>query len=327
MLNIFYNPIYFKRRGVLLTKSFKFSIFYNALIDINYFLNVPINENLITSGPQKRMNNLIKTFRNQKNISFNSNKFSNTYIVQFDEFGQTILEKIIKDKKLDTKVLIGPLYSIEQDRKLNEMINKYPYIKKVVASSSAYENCFRFDKNFRPDTTIVLPSGVVSENTIQNNLKIKDRKNKVLIYYKKRSQEDLNSLTDFLNKKGQPYKIFRYGEYKHKDLIKAAKECKFGITVSCTESQGFGIQEIMACNLPLLVWDYKVNQYEEFTLPGTTVPYWSNLCGKIVSDKIELFKYYDEFENNLSNYNPANFINENLTYENFYKNLLNSYNF
>ena len=63
MLNIFYNPIYIKQKKVLLTRSFKHSILYNALINYNYLLNIPMNEKFITSGPQKRMNNLIKTFK------------------------------------------------------------------------------------------------------------------------------------------------------------------------------------------------------------------------------------------------------------------------
>ena len=91
MINIFYDPNYSKTKKTLFTKKLKYSSVVQWINLTFLKLRIPINENLIFSGPQKRMNNLIKTFRNQKNISFNSNKFSNTYIVQFDEFGQTIL--------------------------------------------------------------------------------------------------------------------------------------------------------------------------------------------------------------------------------------------
>ena len=41
--------------------------------------------------------------------------------------------------------------------------------------------------------------------------------------------------------------------------MKASKEYNFGIIMSRPETQGFGIQEIMACNLPLIVWDQTTN--------------------------------------------------------------------
>ena len=95
------------------------------------------NENLITSGPQKRMNNLIKTFRNHPDVAFNSFKYSNNYIVQFDSFGQEVFENLIQNEKTNTKVLIGPLYSIEQDKMINQITKEYTNVKKVVASKSA----------------------------------------------------------------------------------------------------------------------------------------------------------------------------------------------
>ena len=53
MINIFYNPDYIKTKKVFLTKHFKYSIFYNLLIDFLYFLNLPISNNLIYSGSKK----------------------------------------------------------------------------------------------------------------------------------------------------------------------------------------------------------------------------------------------------------------------------------
>ena len=136
--------------------------------------------------------------------------------------------------------------------------------------------------NLKKDTAVILPSGVEYELRVKNNLKIKNRENKVLIYYKKRSKEELNNITDFLNSKGQEFVLFEYGNYKNKELIDFAKKCKFGITVSSTESQGFAIQELMSCNLPLLIWDCNTNKYRDFVLSGTTVPFWDDICGLIV---------------------------------------------
>ena len=55
-----------------------------------------------------------------------------------------------------------------------------------------------------------------------------------------------------------------------------------------TESQGFAIQKIMSFNVPMLVWDYKINFINGNNISGTSVPYWSSNCGEIFSDKNEL---------------------------------------
>ena len=49
--------------------------------------------------------------------------------MQFDEFGQDLVDKIIKLNNPNKKVLIGPLYNIEQDKKINQLVKNHPYIK------------------------------------------------------------------------------------------------------------------------------------------------------------------------------------------------------
>ena len=97
MLNVFYNPDYFIRsqKRILLTRQIQFSIFLNLLISIFYKFNLPYPKNLIFSGPQMRMNHLIRTFKSEKLVSFNKMKYNHTYIVQFDSFGEEVLKKII----------------------------------------------------------------------------------------------------------------------------------------------------------------------------------------------------------------------------------------
>ena len=73
----------------------KHSKLLNLVIDFCYLFNLTIPEALIQSGPHKRMNNLIKTFKKDNDISFNKIKYSNSYIVQYDEFGKSIVDKII----------------------------------------------------------------------------------------------------------------------------------------------------------------------------------------------------------------------------------------
>lgn len=321
MINIFYKLDYIKTQKVLITKSFKHSIFYNIYLDYLNLFNLPINVNLISSGPHKRMNNLVKTFKGNKEYAFNKIKFKNNYIVQFDEFGENILNKIIS-KNSESKILVGPLYNKEYDKKLVDYINKYPNVKKVVASKIAFKNAvYEMGHNIDPKRVVTFPSGIIDEDTLNRHLKYKNRKNKCLIYFKKRPIGDLEKVTNFLNDKNIDYEVFHYGQYANKDLIRFALNSKFGIFMSRPETQGFAAQELLSCNIPLIVWDQKTNYYEDLILSGTTMSYWSNDCGLIVDTFEELKFQFDVFIENLHKFQPINLIKEHLTYEKFKKNL------
>ena len=322
MLNVFYNPDYFKRiqKKIILTRKIKYSIFLDLLISLFYRFNLPYPKNLIFSGPQMRMNHLIRTFKNEKLVSFNKLRYDHTYIVQFDSFGEEVLKKIISNKNPLTKVLVGPLFDIDMDKRLNEYIKKYNFIKKIVASNASlnYQESL-FGDEFLNDT-FVIPAGIKAENDL-NTQKFIKKEIDCLVYFKKRSDSELHMLEEILEKNKLTYKVLKYGHYKNSTLEKLAKNCSFGIILDKTESQGFAIQNLMSLNLPLLVWDYNINIYENIMLEGTTVPFWDSNCGIKFKNKAELISVLPKFLENIHNFSPANFIKENLTYEIFRQNL------
>jgi hypothetical protein len=321
MINLFYNPSYIKSPKVFLTKSFKYSVFYNLYLNFLYAFNLPIQNSLIKSGPHKRMNNLVIAFRDDPDFVFNKNQYRNSYIVQFDKFGEEILIKILKESK-NTQILIGPLYSQEYLLKLIDYMEKYPNIKQVVASQSVYlstisEMGIDMDKN----KIVIFPSGVISNKDLLKNLKLKQNSDRCLIYFKKRTQKELDQIKKFLESKNIEYKVFKYGEYKNRELKKYALNAKFGIFLSGTESQGFAAQELFSCNLPLLVWDQKINIYDNLTLTGTSMSYWSNSCGMIVDNFDELSTNFHEFYENIYRYKPHKLVESKLTFEKYKENL------
>ena len=86
-----------------------------------------------------------------------------------------------------------------------------------------------------------------------------------------------------------------------------------GIVISGTESQGIAIQEMLSCNLPLLVWDVKDWQDRGLphSCPATSIPYWDALCGEYFLDLNELENTYERFMS--GEYEPRKFILENLS--------------
>ena len=59
--------------------------------------------------------------------------------------------------------MIGPLYNIQQDLEINQLITKYSYIKKIVASDIAKLNTREMDESFDIKNALVCPSGVISQ--------------------------------------------------------------------------------------------------------------------------------------------------------------------
>jgi hypothetical protein len=323
MLNIFYNFSYIEKKRVFLTKKLRYSVFLNLIFKFSYKFKIPLSDNFLFSGPEKRFNNLLKTF-DSKEYYFHKLTTNNTYIVQFDKYGENVLNSILRLHNFaNQKILIGPLYDLEWQKKLIDYIKKYPNIKLLVASQKIFENFTKEMKYGLDGNNVkVCPAGVISEKQLLKNSKLKNREEKCLIYFKNRSREDLEKITNYLNRKNIEHKLFEYGKYRNKDLKKAAKKYRYGICLDRTESQGFAIQEILSCNLPLIVWeDHDLNSqvisdyFQVKNLTGTSVPYWSSFCGEKVGSYDEFVQVFDIFHKNLNNYEPYKLVNEYLTYE------------
>ena len=329
MLNIFYNPSYFTvlYKKLLITRQFKYSIFFDLFVRLLYIFNLPYPLGIIISGPQMRIYHLIKTFRRRKDIVFNKLKHDNTYLVQFDKFGQEILNEIIRKNNYKTKVIVGPLYGPEDEQILNNLMNKHPFINKIVASEYALNAQDIDNQKFDKNRIIVCPSGIISSEELLNLNLIKKPEYDCLVYFKKRDAEELVQIKNFLNAKSLRYKILKYGHYNQKEISQYAKNCKFGIIIDKTESQGFAIQELMSLNLPLIIWDYEINDFNGQKVKGTSVPWWDDeLCGIKLKSLSDIENNFDKFINNVDKYSPINFVSEHLTYEQFYKNIKNIFN-
>ena len=96
-----------------------------------------------------------------------------------------------------------------------------------------------------------------------------------------------------------------------------------GHRVHISQTEADIIQNLMSKDLPLLVWDKPTDNYGGVQFNGTSVPYWSDECGKKVLNFQELEINFDSFISNLENFSPSLFVRENLTYEMSRNNLLN----
>jgi len=146
---------------------------------------------------------------------------------------------------------------------------------------------------------------------------------KVVVYYKLRPPKDLAVVVDLLSRRGIPHTMVMYGKYRAEDYAALLDESKYMVVVDRHESQGYALQEAMARNVPLLVYDvttmkeeyvgiFPYQGYKE-ALKATAVPYWDSRCGERTVEAAELNDKLTLLESRLDSYAPREFIEETLS--------------
>ena len=310
MFTIYYHPRYWRRKRIFLTRNIKYSKFLTLFEYISWKLKKPLPDNFIYSGPHKLINNLHKIFNQEEDVSFNDFKFENSYIVQFDKYGQEIYKHVL-EKKPNSKIIIGPLIGLEKVNYLINILKNNHNLKILVASQMAKQNAISL--GFKSNQLVVWPVGVASQKYCLGTRQYK--KNLCLIYVKNRDPQELEEVKKVLEINSIKFKIFNYGNYKNSDLKKFAKKSEFGIVLTKTESQGIAVQELMSAGLPLIVNGEDTNFWGEQILEGTPTPYWSEYCG-LKLDSIDNFEEVLRlFLKNINTYNPRRLIIDELTFE------------
>lgn len=217
------------------------------------------------------------------------------------------------------KFIFGPHFSVFPNNVVRQINNKYNnaiYIHPSQPSVDTWQKEFGFNNI----PIKVIPFGV---DTDRFNQITKNREN-IIVYYKSRDPNECNILLNFLDKKNISYKVFSYKKgYSEKEFLDYLKTCKFGIVLGRHESQGFAIEEMLSCNVPLLVWGATLRKQEYPYIKGyqnvksrvTTVPYWDDRCGVLFHDERMLSKSYETFINNLDSFTPREFILESVSYK------------
>lgn len=261
----------------------------------------------ISNGPGKVAENLMKGFRNL-NIDFSENPDKieidkdNVICLQWNEF--------LKNQELIKKAVIGPNICVLPID--NQVVMQQEYKKLIVPSEWVKK---LYSKWIKEEKMVVWPVGIDTQLFSDKSKENKDFD--CLIYFKRRGIEDLNIIKEFLKNKGQTFNVIEYGKYNEQQFIDLISKSRYGIVIDNTESQGIAIQEMMSCNLPLLVWDVTTwnDRGAEFSCEATSIPFWSDECGEKFINKEEIENCFNNFIKSIEKYNPRNFIIKNLSLE------------
>lgn len=269
-----------------------------------------------SNGPGKVVKNL------KKGLDIIGHKYSeNNNILNNNDFNIFLqIHPLIKTSAIKNSI-IGPnvcVLPIDNDIVLNQ---EY---KKIIVPSEWIKN--KYKKWISEDKIEIWSVGI--DTDFFSDKSKKDKEFDCLIYFKRRDESELKFIECFLKEKKQTYKIIRYGNYNELDFIDTISKSKYGIVIDSCESQGIAIQEMMSCNLPLLVWDVKFwnDRGEENKFEATSIPLFNEQCGLFFYEKEELKNKWNDFMLNLNFYNPRNYILENLTLEKKAKELIKIFN-
>ena len=258
------------------------------------------------SGPKKVINNL-KASLDQEKIPYaiNEEKYKNNFLVQYDYTGH------LKHSKLTLETCVVGPQIWHLDDHVNTLKENPHYYKTIVTPSQWVKDLYVNKCGFSEDKVSVWPVGI--------ELPEYERKKEYgcLVYYKRRDEASLSKVRELLADRHIPYNVMEYGQYSQNALEILAPESDFCFVLNGTESQGIAIQEIMSYNTPMLVWDVESweDQGPEWSVPATSVPYWSDECGERFVNADDMEVTFDNFYGRMDSYKPQNFVKDTLSYE------------
>jgi len=265
------------------------------------------------NGPHKVVDNLIKSLEQEKiDYAINEEKYEHNFLVQYDATAHEKHSKIEQDT-----TIIGPQVWMF-DGYGQFLIENQNYYKKIIAPSEWVKNKFITKFNLPEGKVAVWPVGIEEfNNTREINYDC-------LIYFKRRNQSELDAVKKFLVNNGISYRMVEYGTYGEDGFKQLVNSAKFCFLINGTESQGIAVQEIMSMGVPIIAWDIKewLDQGEAYRVPATSIPYWDERCGEKFFTVDEMGETFDNFHARINDYNPKDYVKENLSFKSSVKTLL-----
>lgn len=272
---------------------------------------INISYSYISNGPGKVVTNLISGLK-KNGVEFKINQPFQTEDKLLVLQNTNMLIRGTKEQKI-----IGPnICTLPID---NEYVMSQNY-KKIITPSDWVKKLYM---KWLPEDKILVWAVGINTDTFRD-MSNDNKDIDCLVYFKRRDEDELKNALSFLDVNNQKYEVIRYGTYSEEHFLNVLSRSKYGLVIDKCESQGIAIQEMMSTNLPLLVWDTPIwdDRGEEFKIEATSVPYWDESCGAKFINFDDLNSSFFYFIKNKDNFNPRQFILNNLSLEICSKNII-----
>ncbi|HEY4196019.1 MAG TPA: glycosyltransferase [Mucilaginibacter sp.] len=230
--------------------------------------------------------------------------------------------QLIFDKKWPNPIIFGAgIYPHPVE--CPDLFSKYPNVKRILVPGEWMRKMF---EPYYHEKVLAWPVGTDIDLW---SPKIKERPDFDFLIYDKifwkhdhYQNELIYPLCGMLDKYALSYQFITYGSYHPGELMDKLKKAK-GVIFLCTnETQGLAYQQILATGTPILAWDrggywqdpYYYPEKVKFE-PVSAVPYWDNRCGVKFTSADDFDEKLQDFLAKLPEFNPRNYILENLTLE------------
>ena len=210
-----------------------------------------------------------------------------------------------KKKGLIKKIIAGPNMVVFPEDSGGVLTD--PAVDVVVVPSLWVKNLYCRLAPKLADKIRIWPAGIAVPKMIA-----KEKKFDFLVYDKTKASTLRSEITNYLKKQGYKFKILTYGQFQQAEYFELLEESKYEIYLSQSESQGLGVFEAWARNVPALVWERGYFEYKGFRLDARAAsPYLAPQTGNSFRDFADFPKQLEVFL--LASHEPRRYMLENFT--------------
>lgn len=223
--------------------------------------------------------------------------------------GTDVLLWAIEQKKQGIfRTLIAGPNIVVHPSDYNRLILSSEIDKYVVPAQWSIDWWTQYEPSFKTKLTL-WPAGVKDLGSFGN------RKGKCLLYQKTVPEALVSSVVETLNQKGIEFHRLVYGSFKQEEYFSHLKESSFVIYLTEHESQGLAIHEAWMANVPTLVWEPGILQYQGrvLHLEKLSAPYLSPESGMHFKDKNSFEETLEVFLKKLPEFQPREYSLKNFT--------------
>ena len=219
-------------------------------------------------------------------------------------------------------VIYGPHFSVFPDANYDDL---QPHARHVYAQPSDW--VAHMWKTLRPNGAVplvVLPYPVDVQRFAPKRSRSERDPRACFVYAKMRAPQEVHCMMCALISFGFRPTLFDYMQrYDEAEYLAALQRSAFGVWIGCPESQGFALEEALACDVPLFVWDAEhmsqtyghEHEYAWVPVPATSAPYWDGRCGVRATYPEALRDFLELMHMRPSDFAPRAYVLEHLSAE------------
>ena len=290
-----------------IVKYFYLFFYQKLFLDLNR-----LNEIIVFSGHIDVTKSLVNGLQ-ENNVKFNINPKNKKdvfkYAIVLSGLDELNLAIKLKEEKYINKLFAGPNICI-LPRDINYLFNN-KNIDRIITPSKWVSDSYEDEIIDNRKRIFEWPAGLDINYWKPKKKLIKDY---LIIYLKNDyTKKSISEYINYLMQNNIKFKILKYGSYNTKKYLKLLRHSYMSVFFSKSESQGLAILQSWSVNVPTLILENKKFVYKGKEIICDTAPYLSLHTGLKFSNLNDFKKNSKYIIKNINQFNPRNWVLNNLT--------------